>query len=254
MRSVVSRGRTLLFSFVISVVLRGYYLLLCKTCRFTALGWEEVDADLQASRGLVFATVHSVLLPAVVFFDGRRGTFLASKSKDGELIAQVLEARGFEVIRGSSSRGGAAALEALKAAVRRGRAVGVTFDGPRGPACKPKPGVGVLAWETGNVCWFARLRVVPQRVFPGVLVPFAVRLRSWDRFLLPFPFCRIEVAFERLDMEPPGVPGGLSRAQWVRIFLERLEARAKEAYADVYSCPSRRDDSGTRAVPSPKSE
>ncbi|MCA2959520.1 MAG: DUF374 domain-containing protein [Silvanigrellales bacterium] len=221
-------------SLLISVVLRSYYLLLRKTCRFTSLGWENVDADLNASRGLVFATVHSVLLPAILFFDGRKGTFLASKSKDGELIAQVLESRGFEVIRGSSSRGGPEALELLKESVRRGRAVGVTFDGPRGPACKPKPGVGVLAWETGNVCWFASLRVLPRRVFPGVSLPFAVRLRSWDRFLLPLPFCHAEIAFERLELEPPGTPGGLTREEWIRLFLERLEARAREAYADVY--------------------
>ncbi len=216
--------------FLISAVLYGYYLLLLKTCRFTRVGWENVEEDLRAGRGLVLATVHSVLLPAIASFDGWPGTLIASQSKDGEIISRILERRGYEMVRGSSSRGGKAALKSLLSAVRRGRVVGVTFDGPRGPPCVPKPGVGLLAWEAGNVCWFARIHVVARRVPLMGPTSFSLRLGSWDRFLLPLPFCHLSVVFERVEVDVPHK----ERHAWIDAFLASLETRARHAYADIY--------------------
>ncbi|HXU87623.1 MAG TPA: DUF374 domain-containing protein, partial [Methylomirabilota bacterium] len=45
---------------------------------------------------------------------------LASRSRDGELVAAFVRRFGLEVVRGSSSRGGAAALRALARALQAG--------------------------------------------------------------------------------------------------------------------------------------
>jgi hypothetical protein len=81
---------------------------------------------------------------------------LISQHADGELIARVCKYLGIGVIRGSTSRGGAAALLGL---VRRTGATHIvlTPDGPRGPRRKLKPGpppggpaVGIGKWSRGR--------------------------------------------------------------------------------------------------------
>jgi lysophospholipid acyltransferase (LPLAT)-like uncharacterized protein len=108
-------------------------------------------------------------------------TVLSSLSRDGTLQARVLRALGYAVVRGSSSRGGAAGLLALVRCLRRGSAAALAVDGPRGPLGKVKPGVVGLAASTG-----------------ATIVPVAAsasrgwRLhRSWDRFFIPAPWSRV---------------------------------------------------------------
>lgn len=117
--------------------------------------------------------------------DGARSVrVLASRSRDGELVAAFVRRFGMEVVRGSSSRGGAAALRELARAVRAGQDVAVVPDGPRGPSCRAQAGIVSLAAVTGAP-------IVPL----GVAARPARRLRSWDRFLVPAPFARCAVVF-----------------------------------------------------------
>jgi lysophospholipid acyltransferase (LPLAT)-like uncharacterized protein len=215
---------------LISSALLGYYILLLKTCRITRTGWHLVSESLSKNKGLVFGVPHCVLLPAVLSFDGRSATFLASQSKDGELISRLLLKRGFRMARGSSSRGGAVGLETLVQAVEQGEVVGLTFDGPRGPEFVPKPGVGILAWQSKEAFLLAKVRVHPRR-FLWWKVPFAMRLRSWDRFVLLFPFCHFSVEFLQVNMPPALVSTGWERHLWIRVFLEELEKLTRTHYS-----------------------
>ena len=79
----------------------------------------------------------------------RRVTVLASRSRDGELVARYARGFGLDVVRGSSSRGGAVALRTLVGVLGAGRDVAVVPDGPRGPCCRVQPGVVALAALTG---------------------------------------------------------------------------------------------------------
>jgi hypothetical protein len=65
----------------------------------------------------------------------------------------------------------------------QGLQVAVTPDGPRGPAEQVKPGVLYLAERTGR-------RLVPIAFAPHP----SYRLRSWDRFHVPWPFARVYVS------------------------------------------------------------
>src|SRR5882672_3589048 len=75
----------------------------------------------------------------------RAVSVLASRSRDGSLVSGYVSRFGLDVVRGSSSRGGAAALRALVTAVRGGRDVVLVPDGPRGPRGQLGPGVVALA-------------------------------------------------------------------------------------------------------------
>lgn len=74
---------------------------------------------------------------------------LISQSKDGEYIARVFDWYGVEAVRGSSTRGGSAALRELLRVARAGKNLAFTPDGPKGPARIAKDGVVYAAKASG---------------------------------------------------------------------------------------------------------
>ncbi len=76
-------------------------------------------------------------------------TVMISRSKDGEYIARVFDWYGVDSARGSSTRGGGAALRELIREARAGKNIVFTPDGPKGPARIAKDGLVVAAQLTG---------------------------------------------------------------------------------------------------------
>ena len=74
---------------------------------------------------------------------------MVSLSKDGDLMAYVLESFGYVTVRGSSSRGGGKALLEIIRLAKEGKSLAFAADGPRGPYHKLKPGVIYAAQKTG---------------------------------------------------------------------------------------------------------
>ena len=116
---------------------------------------------------------------------GRRTTvILTSASKDGDMVARAMAAFGLGAVRGSSSRRGVAALVGLRRALQQGSDVCITPDGPKGPRYQVQPGFIALVQATGAP-------VVPVHI----RFHSAWRLPTWDRFVIPKPFSRVEVTF-----------------------------------------------------------
>jgi lysophospholipid acyltransferase (LPLAT)-like uncharacterized protein len=151
------------------------------------------------------------------YFPGRPGAALASASKDGEIIAQIMQRFTIRPIRGSSSRRGAAALVEMKRAIEKGLIMAITPDGPRGPRYHVNPGVIKLAQITqGHIL---PIHVTYRRFW---------RLRSWDGFLLPKPFSTIDIVFDRLHpVEPTATPEDFERERLA--FEARLRPEGWEA-------------------------
>lgn len=114
----------------------------------------------------------------------RRAVTLTSASKDGAMVAAAMNVFDMGAIRGSSSRRGVAALIGLKRALAEGFDICLTPDGPKGPRYKVQPGFLKLAESSGAP-------IVPVHLkFSN-----AWRLKTWDRFVIPKPFSRVEVTF-----------------------------------------------------------
>ena len=109
---------------------------------------------------------------------------LASQHRDGQLIGMAMGAFGLGRVVGSSSRGGAAGLRRLAAALREGSDVGLTPDGPRGPRRVAAAGVAQLAALSGA-------QVLPVAAWTR----WALQFRSWDRMRFPLPFGRGRLVF-----------------------------------------------------------
>jgi len=140
--------------------------------------------DLPISERLIGALWHNrlLLLPFAIrrFIPQRQGAALISASRDGAWLSKLVRRFGFSVVRGSSSRKGAAAMLQLTDAITSGGDVVITPDGPRGPAYRPGGGIILLAQKTGA-------DIVPL----NLEYSSCWRLRSWDRFVLPRPFARV---------------------------------------------------------------
>ena len=114
----------------------------------------------------------------------------SSFSFDGELAARLTHGFNVECVRGSSSKGGAAALRQLETALGLVDCVGLTMDGPRGPRRYAQPGLAVLSARSG-------VPVVPL----AISVSRSWRLGTWDRMAVPKPFAKVLI-----DYAPPISP------------------------------------------------
>ena len=124
------------------------------------------------------------------FRQGRPAYALVSASQDGAWLTAFFTLAGLRTVRGSSSRLGREAASALVETLRAGHDVGITPDGPRGPCYELKPG-GVIV---------ARRTRAPVLLVGGEFTS-AWRLRSWDRFYVPWPFSRVRMRCEVLMPE-----------------------------------------------------
>ena len=143
------------------------------------------DPELRARRPVIILW-HDEIFPLIPSHSDERMACVVSQSKDGEILAAVLEGLGYRTVRGSSSRGGVRALIAAKRFMES-HDLGVIFtvDGPRGPRHKVKPGAVFLANLAGSP-------VVPVR---AVMERAKVFHRAWDKFQLPWPFSRCVITY-----------------------------------------------------------
>jgi lysophospholipid acyltransferase (LPLAT)-like uncharacterized protein len=211
---------------VVILVLEIYWFFLRLTIRPLIQGLEVIDSELSEGKVPVFAVPHHTILLSALAYRGRSATLLASLSKDGELAAGFLKRRGFQLVRGSSSRGGKEALEDLLANIERGNPIAITFDGPRGPRLKPKAGVGVCGWHSSGSVFLLKHTFEPGGLFRRRLF---LRLNSWDKFIVPLPGARWRAEFVKLELPQKTTH---SREEWVGSALQIIEAQARSVYTD----------------------
>lgn len=141
---------------------------------------------------------------------------MVSASKDGGLLARVLELYQVQPARGSTSRRGRQALLELLTWAERGHDLAITPDGPRGPCYVVQEGVITLAQMSG-------LPIVPVSYELG----WKIQVKSWDRFQIPLPFTKCI-----LRLAPPvHVPREASDEQREALRRE-VEARLKSVTMD----------------------
>ncbi|MBS1052018.1 glycosyltransferase N-terminal domain-containing protein [Gluconobacter kondonii] len=149
-----------------------------------------VETLLTPQNGAVVAFWHrSLTLSPALWFWARSQEprlqlrVLISRNPDGMLIADVVRPWGIIGIHGSSSKngrnkGGAAVLRTALKELQGGAIVGITPDGPRGPAEHVQPGAVALS------------RLAGCAVVPVGMACTSLRLPSWDGLAFPLPFGR----------------------------------------------------------------
>lgn len=159
-------------------------------------------------RSLIFANTFRNLGFAVII----------SHSNDGDLQTSIFQRLGYFIIRGSSARGGERALVEAIRALRAGKSLAMTPDGPRGPSGVLQPGVILMAKKSG-----AALVPVGISCRPRLLA------KSWDRYLVPIAFGRAEMIFGDPIFVEPDANDDVIAAKRLELEREihRLEAEAE---------------------------
>jgi len=157
------------------ILIRGLHA----TMRVRIIGGETPQTFHDRGEGLINVFWHARLLMLPFAYTGKGAHVLISSHGDGEIIANVIKCFGFSLVRGSSSKRGKEALQEMVQLARENCDLGITPDGPRGPAEVVKPGVALLGRLTGRP-------VIPL----AYSCSRAKRFTSWDRFMLPYPFSR----------------------------------------------------------------
>lgn len=115
-----------------------------------------------------------------------------SHSRDGELVARLIQLDGAGAIRGSSSRGQMGALRGMLRSIKDQHNVCIAVDGPRGPATIVKPGITLIASQT-------RTAILPL----AMMAKDAWYFESWDRAFIPKPFTKIYFIRGTILTTPP---------------------------------------------------
>ena len=157
---------------------------LATTWRYRITNGDQVPSLRARQQPFIFAFWHGHLLPLLWVHRGEGVPVVISSHRDGEIVAGIAEKLGYRTIRGSSSRGAARALLGIVRELESGVEVAVTPDGPRGPARKFASGALIAAQRVG----------VPILGI-GVSASRAWRLKSWDRFMIPKPFSKVNVIY-----------------------------------------------------------
>jgi lysophospholipid acyltransferase (LPLAT)-like uncharacterized protein len=189
---------------------------LLRTCRYTVRD-KHLFTTACAGGPVLISIFHENILYAVYHFRGTNFHGMTSYSFDGEMAVRVLRQFGLDAVRGSSSRGGSAALKNMMAAMQHVGAVGFTIDGPRGPRRVAKAGMSVLSARTGRP-------VVPM----AFAIKRAKRLRSWDHFPIAYPFTRVYMRCGT-PLPPPSSTG----VEAVEMHRQQLEAAMNALHREL---------------------
>lgn len=162
---------------------------------YSLLGPPETDPSQPGPQRYIYTLWHEHFLIPIARFSDIPLTVLVSRHRDGELLGQLFATTRMQMVRGSTRRGGVAAVLGLLEAARSGRHLALTPDGPRGPRRTVQPGILYLASRTG---W----PIVPV----GVGFQKVWRMPSWDCFAVPRPFTRVRCIVGAPLPIPPCLP------------------------------------------------
>ncbi|MCA9143911.1 MAG: lysophospholipid acyltransferase family protein [Planctomycetales bacterium] len=181
----------------------------------------STDPIHQDFRGpVIFVQWHEYLQFTFYLRGNCNTSMLISQHQDGELLGYAARHMGFSTVRGSSTRGGVAALRKI---FRAGGAknLAITPDGPKGPRRKFAQGAIYLSSRLG----------IPL-IAIGMGYDRAWRVNTWDRFAIPKPYARARVVTGPRIQIPPDIDrDGIEHyRQQMERFLNMLTEEA-EAWA-----------------------
>ena len=201
----------------------GFLVWLSARAIYSTLRMREENSEgyrsaVESGTGAILVSWHGRTLIPANLYSGRGYWALISLSRDGEVQNNIFRRFGYQTIRGSSGRGGVRAALQLAKKIKEGGVLAFTPDGPRGPTRKVQGGTIFLAQRSGKPIIPLGISANPRKL-----------LRSWDSYLIPFPFARaavitgdpIHVPSEATDEEIAAITLKLEHA------IDDLESKAE---------------------------
>ncbi len=202
--------------FLISKAARMLINSIVFTCRKRISGEKKIETLRNSGQPIIYIFWHRHIFYNIFKFKGTNARPLISFSTDGEIVSRIAEEFGMNPIRGSSSHGGARAfIKMINAIKKENSEIMITADGPKGPPREIKDGTIHIAKKTGAA-------IVPVSWYASRVKIFH---KSWDKFILPIPFGKINFSFG----DPVYIPVGVLKSEYseykniLKIKLDELE-------------------------------
>lgn len=210
-----------MFAYRLAVWLGAFIIeLLWRTSRLKIVHLDRLETLLKEQGAVVPVFWHQHLLIAARFMcssriKGMKPGFMISPSVDGQAPTMLAELYGARVVRGSGSYTGVRAVRGVyNVIVKEGISPTITPDGPRGPRFEMKPGAIFTAQISGKAVVPVAYAASPAKL-----------LKTWDKFVIPFPFARVRIAIG----EPYFPPKRMSDEEMAAAQKE-MERRLHETY------------------------
>ncbi len=177
---------------IIGLLISFFYQVYASTFRYELVFEDENDREIffrdvygkrPHEKNLIFGFFHQAQIGLVSYFEKKKLTVLVSPSRDGEILATILDYFGMRLIRGSSNKNPKMALLNSIEEVKNGYSIGIAVDGPRGPAFVPKDGIIRMSQETKRPIVPLTIKASKYYIFSG----------SWDKSILPYPFSKVSI-------------------------------------------------------------
>ncbi len=178
--------RKILSSQIIIYLLYKIFLIYCFTFGMKVKNVEKLLVRLKKRKKVIYCLWHQHIF-GLIFYARKLKEYnpvcMISASNDGDVAAKFVQKVGWNIVRGSSSKGGREALKILTTK-KDYLLIANAVDGPQGPVGKIKAGSVKIAREIGAP-------VVPVYVTANRYW----QLNSWDKFIIPKPFAKVNIIF-----------------------------------------------------------
>ncbi len=185
------------------------FVLFTSKIKITYYNFDFAEYEYQQS---IYATWHGrVMIMPIINPSKLASCAIVSDHNDGRLIGGVIEQAGVKLIFGSSNKRRLQALKEILSNIKQGFNFLITPDGPRGPARQVNGAIINIASNTGLV-------IIPS----SCCAQSAKIFNSWDKFMLPLPFGKIAIVFDK----PIKIPAKISPTdieQYNEILRQSLE-------------------------------
>lgn len=180
-------------AWIVATLVGGYLWLCQRTTRWEIIGRDALEADLNEGPVLLVMW-HARLLLAPYHWPLSAGqlTALNDTSPIGRSAGELNRRLGLRPMQMSASQSNTAASRQILRRIKEGASIGLTGDGPKGPALLLKD--APLDWA----------RVIQRPVYVYAYATRAHRrLGTWDKMFFPLPFTRGRVVYTKWVEAPP---------------------------------------------------
>ena len=200
--------KTKLKAFLLSLLGRWIFQLLFFLNKVSVTGEENLLNLIKSGKPIMLCVWHGRLLfPSWYIRHHTTLHIISSKHADSEILAHILRKWGYGLIRGSTNKGGMNVIKEMTKIFRKGGMIAVTNDGPKGPARIAKSGSIGLAIKNN-------VKIISVT---GSATKYW-QVKSWDRFMLPKPFGKIQIVVSA----PMDIPEQLSTSEEEVRFLSEF--------------------------------
>jgi len=189
--------------------------------RIVIKGQDHAEKAMATGRPILFCCWHGRLIYASFGLSRVRKGFwaIASKHRDAEIMGRILESWGYQLIRGSSNKGGKEVLRKMTKIFSSDMPyICITNDGPKGPQNVAKPGSLTLARK-----YNAQILVIT-----GTSLKYR-EMKSWDKFRLPKPFGKIVITISEPMQFPDDIKPG-EGSQYLSDFMNDVQDKADRCF------------------------